>query len=202
MDEQARMRLALLIWDEARSIAGSIVEDYLISRGLDPAAVAGPEVLRFHPRLRFDGQRVPGLVALMRHVESDEPRAVHRTFLDPAGRKVTRRMLGPAKHAAIKLDPAPGPTSRLAIGEGIETCETARLAGFRPAWALASAGAIRDFPVLAGVEAIGLLEEADETGRAATAACAERWARAGREAWIIRAIGGGDLNDLVRRDRP
>ena len=64
----------------------------------------------------------------------------------PLGEKLDRRMLGVAAGAAIKLDADDAVTHGLAIGEGIETCLTARQLGLRPVWALGSAGAIAPSP--------------------------------------------------------
>ena len=73
-------------------------------------------------------------------------------------------MLGRARDAAIKLDADENVTLGLHIGEGVETCLAAWLAGFRPVWALGSAGAIATFPVLSGIEAITVLGEVGDGG--------------------------------------
>jgi len=104
--------------------------------------VAG-QVLRWN-------NRIGAMVALFRNIQTDRPQAISRTFLDAGGRKLRRRFLGPVGGCAIKLDQA-NVLGRLHIGEGIETCMTARQLGLRPCWALGSAGAVARFPVLAGV---------------------------------------------------
>jgi len=83
-------------------------------------------------------------VALFRDIVTNEPCGIHRTFLDSAGRKLGRKMLGRAGGAAIKLDADEDVTLGLHIGEGIETGIAAQLAGFRPVWALGSANAIEE----------------------------------------------------------
>ena len=81
---------------------------------------------------------------------------------------------------------------------GIETCLAARQLGYRPAWALGSAGAIADFPVLAGIEALTVFTENDAAStRAANAVC-DRYEAGGCEAWIS-APPAGDFNDTIRR---
>ena len=106
--------------------------------------------------------------------------------------------------AALKLDADATVTLGLHIGEGLETCLAARLAGFRPVWALGSASAIAAFPVLPGIEAITVLGEVDDGGanHRAAQACAERWIEAGREAFIVAPLSGGDLNDVWREVAP
>jgi hypothetical protein len=155
-------------------------------------------VIRFHPKLKFEGVFVGAMVALFRDVASNEPCGIHRTFLDREGRKHDRKMLGRAKGAAIKLDADEGVTFGLHIGEGIETCLSARLAGFRPVWAVGSAHAIATFPVLPGIEAITMLGELNDGGanHRAAQACAARWIEAGREAFIVEPVCGDDLNDV------
>ena len=104
------------------------------------------------------------MLAVMQNLHTNEMTAVQRTALTPEGRKVGRRMLGVASEAAIKLVPDVEVALGLTVGEGFETCLAARLAGFRPVWALGSAGAIAAFPVLAGIEAITILGEVGDGG--------------------------------------
>jgi hypothetical protein len=138
------------------------------------------------------------MVALFRDIRTNEPCGIHRTFLDSSGRKLDRKMLGRAGGAAIKLDADEHVALGLCAGEGVETCMSARAAGFRPVWALGSANAIASFPVLSGIEAISILGELDDGGANDSAAntCAARWIEAGRDAFIVRPLTGGDLNDI------
>jgi hypothetical protein len=195
-DESAsRSLLALRIWNEARDPCGTIVATYLASRGLTlPQDVAG-EVIRFHPRLKFEGASVGAMVTLFRDIRTDTPSGIHRTFIDSAGGKLGRKMLGRTKHAVIKLDADETVTSGLTIGEGVETCLAARLAGFRPVWALGSVGTIAAFPVLAGIEAITILAENDGASTRAVKECASRWHAGGREVFAVKPLVGKDLND-------
>ena len=137
------------------------------------------------------------MLALLRDVLTDEPCGVHRTFLDDDGRKLGRKMLGRAKQAAVKLDPNDSVTFGLVIGEGIETCLTARLAGLRPVWCLGSAGGIEYLPVLAGIEAVTILAENDANGanKRAVDVCAKRWRDAGRGVFIVEPLIGNDFSD-------
>jgi hypothetical protein len=107
-------------------------------------------------------------------------------------------MLGRAGGAAIKLYADEDVTLGLHIGEGIETSIAAQLAGFRPVWALASAGAIKEFPVLSGIEAITVLGEINDGGanHRAAQACKARWIEARREAFLVEPLSGDDLNNV------
>ena len=80
------------------------------------------------------------MLALFRNIHTDEPQAVSRTFLDREGWKLARKFLGPVAGAAVKLDADDTVLSGLHIGEGVETCLTARQKGLKPTWALGKRG--------------------------------------------------------------
>jgi hypothetical protein len=189
---------ALHVWKEARDPRGTMAEQYLASRKLSLAPDIAGEVIRFHPALRFNGELLGGIVSLFRDIRTNEPCGIHRIFLDCTGRKLARKMLGRVRSAAIKLDGDEIVELGLHIGEGVETCLAARLAGFRPVWVLGSAGAIATFPVLSGIEAITVLGEVNDGGANQRAAqlCAARWIEAGKEAYIVTPLIGSDLNDV------
>jgi putative DNA primase/helicase len=183
-NETWRRENALRIWREAQDPRGTIVESYLASRGLELPPLCAGHVIRFHPACPWN----------------EEPTCIQRTRLTVEGRKVDRWTLGPARGASIKIDADPDVTNGLTVGEGFETCLAARQIGFRPTWALGSAGAIKHFQVLAGIEALSLLVENDErsVNQRACEACAERWAAAGREVILIDPLAGNDVNDALR----
>lgn len=185
---------ALKIWREGVDPRKTLAEIYLAGRGLDLGEDIAGEVLRWHPRTR-------ALLGLFRHVQTDEPRAVSRTFIDDAGLKIGRKFLGPVGGGAIKLDANEEVTQGLHIGEGIETCLAARQIGLKPTWALGSAGAIAVFPVLAGIEALSLLREHDEANRRAADECTRRWIDAGRSVYDVWPQIGKDVNDSLRAQR-
>jgi hypothetical protein len=197
-DAAGRSSLALRIWNEAHDPRGTVVAKHLASRGLTLTGDFAGDVIRFHPALKLDGVLVGAMVALFRDVTTNEPCGIHRTFLDGAGCKLARKMLGRCKHAAVKLDADEKVTLGLTIGEGLESCLAAQLAGFQPAWALGSAGAIGTFPVLPGIEAITILGEIGDGGanHRAAQACAARWMDAGQEAFMVSPCVGSDLNDV------
>ena len=127
-----RTTLALCLWNEAHDPRDTLAEVYLASRGLMIGKDVAGEVIRFHPKLKFDRGCVGAMVALFCDIVNDEPCGIHRTFLDSEGRKLNRWMLGRASRAAIKLDGNENVSLGLTIGEGVETCLAAQLAGFRP----------------------------------------------------------------------
>ena len=188
-------------WAAAIDPKGTIVETYMASRGLilPPGASA---VIRFHPRCGWrEGDEiifVPAMICAMRAIVGNDILAVHRTRLTEDGQKVGRKMQGPVAGTAIKIDADENVTFGLTIGEGVETCLAARQLGFSPVWAVASAGAIRAFPVVAGIDALTILEEADATSERAVQVCGERWTDEGRAVRVARSRHGSDLNDALR----
>jgi CHC2 zinc finger/Toprim domain len=193
------------LWRAAVPIVGTLADTYLRSRGLDCADPNG-EVLRFHGRCPFGaGAAYPCMLGLFRTISTNKPVAIHRTALTPEGRKIDRMTLGPTGSAAIKINHDDDIESSLHIGEGIETVLAGMSLGFRPAWALGSAGAIRAFPVLGGIDVLTILVDHDnpdrngrQAGHEAAAECAERWMAAGREVRsVVPRCLGADMADLV-----
>jgi putative DNA primase/helicase len=213
-----RTKCALQLWDQAKPINNTVAANYLDWRGvLEPALEAGADVLRFHPDCPFgEGERKQCMLGLMRHIKTNEPRAVQRTALTQplmwaiaritfadfkkSGQKVARLALGPMTGAAIKLTADEDVAEGLAIGEGAESVLAAMRLGFRPAWALGGTSGIKSFPVLSGIEALTILVDNDQNGAGQQAAqqCSERWVHADRE--VFRATPnhtGDDFNDVL-----
>ncbi len=86
-DTAARIALALQLWQEAGSLAGTLGARYLAeTRGIDITKLSPTihEVLRFHPSCIFGARaRHPCIVALMRDPVTDAPTGIHRIGLDP-----------------------------------------------------------------------------------------------------------------------
>ena len=202
-DVEARIARAVELWQQGRDPAGTVVERYLAGRGL-ALPERGVEVIRFHPRCPWKDDStestifVPAMVAAMRAVVGDRITAVHRTRLTDDGRKVGRKMLGPARGSAVKLDPDEDVTTALATGEGIETVLAGRQFGIRPAWAMASTSNLAKLAVLPGIEVLTLLAENDEASARAVQECGDRWFGAGRQVDIIEPLMGKDINDALQ----
>jgi putative DNA primase/helicase len=203
IDSQNTAR-ALRIWNEADQI-GAAAKNYLHRRGLHDLPDA--TVLRFHASCPFGKSRSPCLLALYTDIRTNAPKAISRTALSAAGAKIGRMGLGPVGGAAIKIDDDTNVEYGLAIGEGLETVLAARQLGFRPAWALGSAGAVKNFAVLPGITALTIITDNDEpdqrgrqAGQEAALECSERWRDAGVEVTRIvpRAVGA-DMADLIER---
>jgi hypothetical protein len=204
-DDKRRIERAREIWRASVDPRGTVVEDYLVGRRLELSDDTANRAIRFHPSLAWrerDGDpviRVQAMIAAMRNIESDEIVAVSCRRLTPDGHKLGKpKFRGAAAGAAIKLDPDEAVTHGLHVGEGVESCMSARQLGLRPTWALGSTSNIAAFPVLSGIECLTILGENDDASAKAVQACGERWHAAGREVLINRPIGAKDLNDVIK----
>ena len=206
-DMRRKQRRAGELWQEAVPILDTAAERYLARRGIVglPPGVDG-EVLRFHPVCPFgEITQTSCMLALMRDIYSDEPRAIYRTALTPTAEKIGRMALGPKSGAAVKLSADEDVTHGLAVGEGLETVLSAMRLGFCPAWALGDAGNVRNFPLLSGIDCITIIVDHDENGAGQRAAleCSRRWTEAGREVFrVVPDRCGDDMNEVVRRTFP
>jgi Toprim domain len=204
--EPARVAQAVRMWSCGTDPRGTLAERYLSSRGLELTDDIAGRVVRFAAASPWkndsdETEYRSVMLTVFRSIADNMPMAVQRTLLSDDGRKLDRRMLGPAGAAAIKIDDDADIGQGLHVGEGFETCLAGRQLGFRPVWALGSAGAIGKFPVLGGIDELTVFGETDDSGDnlANAKACARRWTEAGREAWLLRPNIAGDLNDVVMK---
>ena len=134
----ANARTAIRIWDEAGPINGTLGETYLKTRRITLLPEGVDDVLRWHPRCRFDRDGPAGcIIALFRDALTDQPTGIHRTkIVSASGGLAKRAALGRMAGSAIKLWPLKQGDA-LAVGEGIETVLAAVQLGVvsPPAWA-------------------------------------------------------------------
>jgi hypothetical protein len=193
--------LARRLWAEAVNPGGTLVEEYLRSRGLKlPRCPA----LRFHPACLREDERLPAMLALMTDPVTNAPCGLHRTFLASNGSGKApgkaKMMLGHA--GVVRLVTDEDVTAGLGLAEGLETAlGVMQIAGWRPVWAATTAVAIAKFPVLAGIEALTIFADADDSGAGLRAAneCAARWTEASREVRICTPPAGTDWLDAAVR---
>lgn len=200
-DMERRKEFALKIWRQSSPATGTVVEKYLRDeRGLTLDPEICGSVVRYHARLRYGpDQTCDGMVCLMRNIFTDEPTAIHRTFLDRDGKKIERRMLGIAKGAAIKIDRQPSAEGNLTIGEGFETSLAGRLANLGPAWALGSSVGVKAFPVVDAISRLTILGENDPTSRIAVRTVKDRYLKSRRPVDLVTPRRGlTDFNDVWR----
>ncbi|MCM5558084.1 toprim domain-containing protein [Pleomorphomonas sp. JP5] len=193
-DAETKTAIALRIWREARDLSATPAETYLNRRGVWHVLPSGAdgEALRWH--------RDGFMVALVRDIETDQPKAIHRTYIDASGNKIDRKCLGPVGGGAVKFTDSADVTLSLGIGEGIEsTLSLRRLPDLESlaVWSLLSAGGVERFPALPGIESLWVAADADPTGQAAADTAGNRWEDAGKEAIIISPTkAGADMNDI------
>jgi phage/plasmid primase-like uncharacterized protein len=206
-DEQRRLEQADKIW-RASSPLGPDAVNYFARRGINIDDVQEHGGLRYHAHCPWGAGTTPAIVGRFTTALDNVPRGIWRRPL--TGEKPMS--LGPMAGCVIRLWSDEAVEQGLVIGEGVETTLAAATriqhkgTLLHPAWATCSAGNIKHFPVLSGIEALTILvdhDHADDRGRRAgqdaAAACAERWSAAGRE--VIRLtpkIVGADFNDVVR----
>jgi putative DNA primase/helicase len=145
---------AMAIWAEAHDPRGTLVEQYLKSRALEPPGKAANESIRFHSDCPFGNERWPAMICLVRSIVTNEPQGIHRTALATEGSSIKRNgktfrlSLGPVSGGVIKIDPDEDVTMGLCIGEGLESCLAGRQMGLWPVWCAISTGGVASFPVL------------------------------------------------------
>jgi len=141
---------------------------------------------------------LPAMMGPLRDIFTNEIVGVHRTYLTVDGKGKApgqaKMMLGRSAGAAIKLCLDDEVTTGLGICEGIETGLALMGRGWRPIWALGSAGGIARFPALDGIECLTIFADQDPTGIAAAQTCADRWTAAGREVRIATPHHGDWLD--------
>ena len=100
----------------------------------------------------------------------------------------------------VMLSPSEEVTYGLGIAEGMENgVAIITIAGWRPVWAAMSAGAIRHFPILSGIESLTIFADPEDVGMNAARACGERYADAGRDVTILSPPDTRrDWNDVMR----
>jgi putative DNA primase/helicase len=111
---------------------------------------------------------------------------INRIGLGQEGHTLGKMMLGPVADCAVKLDADDVVEQGLGVTEGIETAMRVRARGWRPVWALGSAGAIAKFAPIAGIETRNVFadHDANGVGMAAAKQCAQAWHAAGCEVFI------------------
>jgi DNA primase len=207
-DEAARQKKiekAQEIWKQAVPAPGTIVEKYLISRGL--RGVCLPKSLRYHPKL-WNSEKsdlMPAMVAAVLDKEARRIIAIHRTYLKPDGSgkadlQSSKMILGPYRGGHVHLDMQVA--DRLAIAEGIETALSVKKAvPILPVWAALSLGNM-DAPIPDTVTELILCADADNKDQQSAdkilAAAVKLFERTGRIIRIARPTPGKDFNDMMR----
>jgi hypothetical protein len=190
-------------WEEAKPAPDSPIERWIAEvRGIDLSTLDLASMpLRWTLRSPRAEKFMPAMVALMTDPVTGEPCGIHRTYLLPDGSgkappEPSRMMLGRA--GVIRLSPDVESGMCLGICEGIETGLAIMAAGGRPIWACGSLGGVENFPVLGGIDCIGVFADPKPHEIAGARSCAMRWADAGRQARLYTPPEGKDFNEAFR----
>jgi hypothetical protein len=219
MPQQSKVARALDAWRKATPEAGTLVESYLLSRGITRAP---PASLRFLPRQRNwnDGETYPAMISLVQRVPDDDDRGAlppeacltdagaHFTFLqggglaDPVRKASTdacKLTLGQLRYGGVWLTPVDEIGEQLAVAEGIETGLSVQQITTLPTIAALSAGGMRSLRWPPQVRRLWIAADNDRTGLEAANVLLARALRASLRAHIkIPGEGKNDFNDLLR----
>ena len=205
-DGKFKFKFAMATWGSSAAAEGTPVEMYLASRGITMSPI--PRRLRFaEALLHKSGSRWPAMVGLVTDGLTDQPLAVHRTFLakkDPGKAPVepNKMALGRWLGGAVKLAP---PAAHILVGEGIETCLAAMQATGVGAWAALSTSGLKRLELPPEVRRVTVLADHDflnpktgtRPGVDAARSAGARWRRQGRDARIAWPPEGKDFADML-----
>jgi hypothetical protein len=192
-------RIVGRIEDECVSGAGTLVETYMRGRRM---AIELPPTLRFHPWLYHaeSGTSAPAMVALLQAANRARVAALHRTWIatDGSGKAnliPVRKSLGSVSGHSVHLGQ---PSSRLIIGEGIETTLSAlQMWGpFFDAWATLSTSGMTALIVPDTAIEIVIASDNDPAGRKAAVSLHDRLLREDPTRQVTIYTPRGDVNDF------
>jgi hypothetical protein len=177
LSSEDRTQIALEIWEQSVRLKDTLGWSYFTERRQLHIGVLDS----LHHALRWF-ERDKAIIGLMTDPVTNKPTGIHRTYLNPDGTKRERKMLGPM--GVIRLSPDHAVTTGLGLCEGVEDGLAILLSGWSPIWAATCAGAIKNFPVLSGIESLTIFGDADPAGTEAAAECADRWRKGGCDVTI------------------
>ena len=194
-DLKQRVSKARDIWRETVKIDGTLAQAYLASRGIENWS----EDIRFHPNLYFSQTKSqsPAMVCGIRRDKQFV--GVHRTFLDQAGNKLSKMMLGDCKGGAVYLG---GKGYSLAVTEGIENGLS-----LKQLWPLnhgtflaaMSATNVGNLKLPLEPQTLIIAADDDQTGKLEALKLGERASGLGWKASTLFPPGTGDWNDHLQR---
>lgn len=191
--------LALEIGAEAYPALGSLVEKYLLSRGIVLDSKQ-PAVLGFHLGLRHkSGVTLPAMIALVQAPDG-HPIGIHRTWLRVTGATVgkadvepNKMALGPIAGGAVRLARA---VNKIGLAEGIETALSFTQLKKIPCWA-GLGGNLNSVVLPPQFGEVVLAVDGDEAGDRYLAELTRRYEREGRSVQAMQAPRGMDWNDVL-----
>lgn len=185
-------------WKKSKPASGTLVEKYLRKRSIDCPI---PNSIRFnescwHP----SGVTLPAMVA---KVEWANHFSIHRTYLNPAGRKADistpKAILGASSGGHVAL------CSRsfdiLTVCEGIETGLSLMSGLIEPVhtvWSCLSTSGMKHLKLPGNPTQLCIATDGDDAGRSAGLQLAERAYNLGWRVQFLHAPKGADFNDVLK----
>jgi hypothetical protein len=199
-------KYALDTWSKSIEIKGTPVEKYLLGRGINIQTILKCNDIRFNncklPGNAEAGKVYPAMISLYRDIITNDPVAIHRTYLDiiSPDKIIAKEKanLGSNKNAVIKITDEADVYDTLFITEGIENSLSALLKGFAPVWATGDAGSLSNFKPIPGIKQLIIFADNDDAGKKSAENCALAWKSYGETHIFKTPEGGGDLNDLIK----
>jgi len=193
-EAEANREAAHRIWQAAQPADETLVEAYLVSRGL---VLPDCKAIRFAQSLKHpSGDHWPAMVCA---VQAADGRflGVHRTFLahDGSGKapvSPAKMSLGPISGGAVHLGPA---ADGMLVGEGIESTLAGMQVSGRPGWAALSTSGMKALVLPGGVKEVIIAADHDKPGLEAAHAAGRRWMDEGRTVQIALPPSGKDFAD-------
>lgn len=192
---------AVLLWEQARPLSGTLAERYLAGRGI----ACPSRALRFHPRTPLGvGAAVRFRPAMLAAIEQGNRLVgVQRLFLEPGdagpARDLPRAklMLGRPLAGAVRLF---APKRVLGLAEGVETALSASILLGLPVWATLGNERLARIKIPERIDRLILLPDADRAGHIAAKRARAAYARAGLVVETRWPWGGlNDWNDVLLR---
>jgi hypothetical protein len=189
------------LWRKAVAATGTLVETYLMSRGLNCQIPPSIAFLEKHKHTE-SGQELPVMLAKVCRPGTDIVTGIHRTFLkyDGSGKAAVepnKKSLGNILGGAVYLG---NPGETVGVSEGIENGLTYQQATGTPTLAALSAGGLENLilPALPLASTVVIIADNDTVGLQAAAKAGDRWLVEGRQVMVItHPEDGMDLNDLL-----
>lgn len=194
-DLKQRVSKARDIWQETEILAGTLAEAYLATRGIEYWS----EDIRFHPNLYFSQKKSQGPAMVCAIRRDKQFVGVHRTFLDQAGNKLCKMMLGDCKGGAVHLG---GTGNPLTVSEGIENglsvkqMLSSKHGTFLAAMSATNLGSLK-LPL--EPQTLIIAADDDQTGKLEAMKLGERASGLGWKASTLLPPGPGDWNDYLQR---
>jgi putative DNA primase/helicase len=196
--QKLNREIAERIWRHTKAATGTIVENYLRSRGI---TIAIPASIRFYQNLKHPSGPVvrDAMVAGVQNVNGRFA-AIHRTWLDGAQKTVlepAKAALGPIAGCAVRLSNQL--EDKLALAEGIETGLSILQATGIITWVSLGTNNLVELPDCVRTVIICADNDSNGAGEKAAREAAARYTKEGRTVRIARPPASfGDFNDCLK----